>query len=149
MSYQVRARKWRPQTVDDLVGHKQGTETLKIAICDVFVFQAEDGIRDLTVTGVQTCALPICIAQIPGRENPAPGLPPESRRRASCAPVSASAFPCPQVQPGAGAVRPVVSGRSNMRFIHCTAPPAAPLVRLSMAHRTATAPPATAPPMCA
>src|SRR5256886_3624627 len=29
------------------------------AICDVFFFQAEDGIRDLTVTGVQTCALPI------------------------------------------------------------------------------------------
>src|SRR2546427_3878139 len=25
----------------------------------LFVFQAEDGIRDLTVTGVQTCALPI------------------------------------------------------------------------------------------
>src|SRR6266478_7918828 len=24
-----------------------------------FLFQAEDGIRDLTVTGVQTCALPI------------------------------------------------------------------------------------------
>src|SRR2546430_6466497 len=30
------------------------------AICDLdFFFQAEDGIRDLTVTGVQTCALPI------------------------------------------------------------------------------------------
>src|SRR2546430_5075822 len=29
--------------------------------CDwsIFFFQAEDGIRDLTVTGVQTCALPI------------------------------------------------------------------------------------------
>src|SRR2546430_12689175 len=27
--------------------------------CCVFFFQAEDGIRDLTVTGVQTCALPI------------------------------------------------------------------------------------------
>src|SRR2546430_5587496 len=26
-----------------------------------FFFQAEDGIRDLTVTGVQTCALPIFI----------------------------------------------------------------------------------------
>src|SRR5437867_9095955 len=26
----------------------------------VFFFQAEDGIRDRTVTGVQTCALPIC-----------------------------------------------------------------------------------------
>src|SRR5256886_13293898 len=27
--------------------------------CFCFFFQAEDGIRDLTVTGVQTCALPI------------------------------------------------------------------------------------------
>src|SRR2546430_5489555 len=27
-----------------------------------FFFQAEDGIRDLTVTGVQTCALPISLA---------------------------------------------------------------------------------------
>src|SRR2546427_4742602 len=26
-----------------------------------FFFQAEDGIRDLTVTGVQTCALPILL----------------------------------------------------------------------------------------
>src|SRR5438270_11948801 len=25
----------------------------------IFLYQAEDGIRDLTVTGVQTCALPI------------------------------------------------------------------------------------------
>src|SRR5256886_7286495 len=28
-------------------------------LCYLFFFQAEDGIRDLTVTGVQTCALPI------------------------------------------------------------------------------------------
>src|SRR5206468_6330644 len=28
----------------------------------VFFFQAEDGIRDLIVTGVQTCALPISVA---------------------------------------------------------------------------------------
>src|SRR2546427_5566553 len=28
-----------------------------------FFFKAEDGIRDLTVTGVQTCALPICNRQ--------------------------------------------------------------------------------------
>src|SRR5690606_41010099 len=26
-----------------------------------FFFQAEDGIRDFHVTGVQTCALPICV----------------------------------------------------------------------------------------
>src|SRR5256886_15153215 len=30
-------------------------------MCLLFFFQAEDGIRDLTVTGVQTCALPICL----------------------------------------------------------------------------------------
>src|SRR5256885_3632122 len=30
--------------------------------CIVFFFQAEDGIRDYKVTGVQTCALPICSA---------------------------------------------------------------------------------------
>src|SRR3990167_7417763 len=28
--------------------------------CVCFFFKAEGGIRDLTVTGVQTCALPIC-----------------------------------------------------------------------------------------
>src|SRR5256886_10850786 len=39
-----------------------------------FFFQAEDGIRDLTVTGVQTCALPIyaAIRQLPGI-GPVPG----------------------------------------------------------------------------
>src|SRR2546430_14952437 len=36
-----------------------------------FFFQAEDGIRDLTVTGVQTCALPIlaCVSPV-GRITP-------------------------------------------------------------------------------
>src|SRR3712207_8368583 len=28
-------------------------------VCVIFFFQAEDGIRDIGVTGVQTCALPI------------------------------------------------------------------------------------------
>src|SRR5690349_10946472 len=32
-----------------------------------FFFQAEDGIRDLYVTGVQTCALPICVGRRPAR----------------------------------------------------------------------------------
>src|SRR3712207_8493614 len=32
-----------------------------IVIWDIFFFQAEDGIRDIGVTGVQTCALPIFI----------------------------------------------------------------------------------------
>src|SRR5260370_14882573 len=30
-----------------------------------FFFQAEDGIRDSSVTGVQTCALPICLCLVP------------------------------------------------------------------------------------
>src|SRR5215813_14488169 len=30
-------------------------------MCSVFFFQAEDGIRDADVTGVQTCALPILL----------------------------------------------------------------------------------------
>src|SRR5256885_3456891 len=30
-----------------------------MVVCSFFFFQAEDGIRDYKVTGVQTCALPI------------------------------------------------------------------------------------------
>src|SRR2546430_10478801 len=45
----------------------------------VFIFQAEAGIRDLTVTGVQTCALPILIGQAAGDVLlvPAQPLPPD------------------------------------------------------------------------
>src|SRR5256885_12442262 len=35
-------------------------------VCDCFFFQAEDGIRDYKVTGVQTCALPICMCYYQG-----------------------------------------------------------------------------------
>src|SRR5256885_5778608 len=35
-----------------------------IAFTFFFFFQAEDGIRDYKVTGVQTCALPICLAAL-------------------------------------------------------------------------------------
>src|SRR5687768_18110250 len=34
-----------------------------------FFFQAEDGIRDVAVTGVQTCALPICFCIRDGRDD--------------------------------------------------------------------------------
>src|SRR2546429_2297979 len=45
-----------------------------------FFFQAEDGIRDVAVTGVQTCALPICVmlrldAGVEGIQPPAGGEP--------------------------------------------------------------------------
>src|SRR5260370_493534 len=41
----------------ELFGHEKGAFTG--AITQIFFFQAEDGIRDSSVTGVQTCALPI------------------------------------------------------------------------------------------
>src|SRR5699024_11900695 len=34
-------------------------------LCILFFFQAEDGIRDRNVTGVQTCALPISVSPHP------------------------------------------------------------------------------------
>src|SRR3989475_7827646 len=45
-----------------------GGRCARAGYCVVFFFfQAEDGIRDLTVTGVQTCALPICMTTgVPG-----------------------------------------------------------------------------------
>src|SRR5205809_4026615 len=35
-------------------------------VSGVFFFQAEDGIRDVAVTGVQTCALPISLVGVAG-----------------------------------------------------------------------------------
>src|SRR5690606_6463465 len=46
-----------------------------------FFFQAEDGIRDFHVTGVQTCALPICKAHEFSRRRSL--LLPEAERRTS------------------------------------------------------------------
>src|SRR5438270_12580664 len=40
-------------------GSSSWTHAVRRAWTMFFFFQAEDGIRDLTVTGVQTCALPI------------------------------------------------------------------------------------------
>src|SRR5690349_24479340 len=42
-----------------------------------FFFQAEDGIRDLYVTGVQTCALPICGPRMNSRR--ATGAQPQNK----------------------------------------------------------------------
>src|SRR5215510_11047321 len=48
---------------------ERGMSYLRLArrgIETVFLFQAEDGIRDGHVTGVQTCALPIFVPMMPG-----------------------------------------------------------------------------------
>src|SRR2546430_7200848 len=43
------------------IGYRALARIYCVGICVFFFFQAEDGIRDLTVTGVQTCALPISV----------------------------------------------------------------------------------------
>src|SRR5207245_5574832 len=63
-----------------------------VAVC-YFFFQAEDGIRDATVTGVQTCALPISERRAqPGRRRRQRSLhPPGGRRQPSaseCGPIA-------------------------------------------------------------
>src|SRR5207249_5368486 len=41
-------------------GLSVGGRSVRRVLHLIFFFQAEDGIRDRNVTGVQTCALPIC-----------------------------------------------------------------------------------------
>src|SRR5260370_29097543 len=45
--------------VDGPMGAEEGDTCLMLYTSGTFFFQAEDGIRDSSVTGVQTCALPI------------------------------------------------------------------------------------------
>src|SRR5256885_10507841 len=56
-----------------------------------FFFQAEDGIRDYKVTGVQTCALPISSPAKRGTvpaSKPSPGVSPSSpHSKSSCSPT--------------------------------------------------------------
>src|SRR5256884_2524139 len=46
-----------------LILEKRPHKALNIGV--YFFFQAEDGIRDVAVTGVQTCALPIFVGVMP------------------------------------------------------------------------------------
>src|SRR3712207_7418868 len=48
--------------------------------CFFFFFQAEDGIRDIGVTGVQTCALPISSAGRAPRDAPSARCPLDGHR---------------------------------------------------------------------
>src|SRR2546430_3678844 len=52
-------RRGKPPTSFQAMGGAGGPLSLTKVPRVWFFFQAEDGIRDLTVTGVQTCALPI------------------------------------------------------------------------------------------
>src|SRR5882762_957630 len=45
-----------------------------------FFFQAEDGIRDSSVTGVQTCALPIWVGEVGASVARCPRTPPDAAK---------------------------------------------------------------------
>src|SRR5256885_4378884 len=93
--------------------------SLPACLCAVshffFFFQAEDGIRDYKVTGVQTCALPILIV----RSDSAPRSFPRPR---NCGTDSADIRPIragpSAATVGAGAAEPVLGlGRSEERRV--------------------------------
>src|SRR5256886_2786557 len=88
----------------------------------LFFFQAEDGIRDLTVTGVQTCALPIC----------APG-PRRTGARPAAERDRGGALPAPQpLLPGPAQLPPEAGGadqRSDRPRRRCGCPTDRPVLR--------------------
>src|SRR5207249_5058730 len=57
-----------------------------------FFFQAEDGIRDRNVTGVQTCALPISSSLIAREPSAARAVSSDATRTVSSAERTSSAF---------------------------------------------------------
>src|SRR5687767_3624865 len=70
-----------------------------------FFFQAEDGIRDKLVTGVQTCALPISITPGHVQTPPPQGYPPQPGYAAT-PPPGYAATPPPQHQGYAATPQP-------------------------------------------
>src|SRR5438093_13405761 len=74
-----------------------------------FFFQAEDGIRDWSVTGVQTCALPI--SSLPETKLPARSGPQRKRPRRVKAPSPAES------RRSRGSARPPSKGRSEERRV--------------------------------
>src|SRR2546427_5113940 len=69
------------------------TDTVFLIVSFFFFFQAEDGIRDLTVTGVQTCALPIL------------AVPPDILQEAAATPIALESYPrLHSIVPGEGVI---------------------------------------------
>src|SRR5438132_909139 len=67
-----------------------------LCFCLFFFFQAEDGIRDHCVTGVQTCALPICLCWNPRCALSGPCTCLSTSERATRVPAEAESDSCPR-----------------------------------------------------
>src|SRR2546430_2837869 len=86
-----------------------------VDLCEVFFFffQAEDGIRDLTVTGVQTCALPISRRDARRRARQRPGGSRERARAGRACGAQRDAMTAPRLRPGLVVVEQVYRGESS------------------------------------
>src|SRR2546425_9045648 len=83
-----------------------------------FFFQAEDGIRDKLVTGVQTCALPIYIGKRGRRGDEIGTIPGPSRRSGVPEPENAPNSPgMPHVPEKTSFPREVLERRSEERRV--------------------------------
>src|SRR2546430_8676885 len=81
-----------------------------------FFFQAEDGIRDLTVTGVQTCALPILCATPVLQSVQFRMLDPSSQdRRRACSSLDGRSLESSVERRGFPILRPLVSRSEERR----------------------------------
>src|SRR5215469_10038120 len=82
-----------------------------------FFFQAEDGIRDLYVTGVQTCALPISPAAQPARDEAFPSRDEALPSRDEALPSRDEALPSRRAPPaGPFAVAAAARVRMSSRW---------------------------------
>src|SRR5258707_3110713 len=142
----------------------------------VFFFKAEDGIRDIGVTGVQTCALPISprqsvLHQTPPESHPALTSPLRSQSPKATAPSGpcARSGTCPNPSPPAPRLPPVhatAARRAASPGVHPTThgpretqspspvpqaawPPAPPCPHPSSPHRPTAPSPCPAPPPAA
>src|SRR2546429_432613 len=91
-------------------------------MCHFFFFQAEDGIRDVAVTGVQTCALPISSRETGGAStlsgcasNSAAGKTLRKAPKPRCVPSQPNTFPRPRAPAPRGVLRRGVRTRQPTR----------------------------------
>src|SRR6266478_6868856 len=83
-----------------------------------FFFQAEDGIRDLTVTGVQTCALPISrnLTKSSGAHDKAPNWSPDGAKIAFISDRTGEEEIYVVPQDGSAAAEQISQGGKAMRY---------------------------------
>src|SRR5256885_10270081 len=120
MEYEECNKEVRRMQLDDSESSRCWETGRADGVLCLFFFQAEDGIRDYKVTGVQTCALPIsCDGSLSprarqllrGARGPAATLP--GAKHAGADPPRSPSRPCPALQGARGRLEQI--GRASCR----------------------------------